>query len=136
MEPGAARILVVDDEPTVRDVLRLFLNGRGHTVVCASRGDEGLRTFQQAPDRFDLVVTDSHMPGLPGEKMVAAIRRVRPEVPILMLSGFGDGRMEERAKAIGIDCFLPKPIGRRELMTAVDRLLHAGKCCNAISIQR
>ncbi|MFP4309428.1 MAG: response regulator [Desulfococcaceae bacterium] len=136
MAAGTARILVVEDEPTVRDVLRLLLSSGGHSVVCASRGDEGLRTFQQAPDRFDLVITDSKMPGLPGEKMVAVIRRVRPKVPILMLSGFGDRRMEEQAKAVGIDCFLAKPIGRRELMTAVDRLLRAEKRCNAIPIQK
>jgi DNA-binding response OmpR family regulator len=128
-----ARILVVDDEPMVREVLRLFLERKGHTVIPATSGEEGLRTFQNAPDDVDLVVTDSHMPGLHGEKMVAAIRRLRPKLPILMLSGFGDRRLEERTKSGEIDCFMTKPITRDELLATVERLLRAETCFNGVS---
>jgi YesN/AraC family two-component response regulator len=81
------RILLVDDERAVRDSIRQLLSQDEHTVVEANNGAEALRLFAQ--DRFDVVMTDCFMPFVKGVELAASIRRIQPEQPILMITGYG-----------------------------------------------
>jgi CheY-like chemotaxis protein len=81
------RILLVDDERAVRDAIRQLLHHDEHTVVEANNGAEALRLFTQ--ERFDVVLTDCFMPFIKGTELAASIRRLSPDQPILMITGYG-----------------------------------------------
>jgi len=79
-------VLVVDDEPAIRDVLTQYLSGDGHRVVSVPGGIEAVRTFQR--QEFDLLVTDQSMPGMSGVQLAQLIRKMRSSQPIILLTGF------------------------------------------------
>src|ERR1019366_6191332 len=88
---GPARrgqLLLVEDEPMVRELYAEYLRQEGHTVVVAEDGLAGLAAFQAGT--FELVITDMAMPGLNGEQLAAKIRQLSPPMPVLLLTGFGD----------------------------------------------
>jgi CheY-like chemotaxis protein len=125
-----ARILVIDDEPAVRRMLREMLEEVGHEVVTAPEGDAALARFRQSP--FDLVITDIFMPGREGISTIAELRREHPDLPILALSGGGRprpldlaSRMDylEVARRHGATRVLRKPVDWEELALTVKELL-------------
>jgi DNA-binding response OmpR family regulator len=120
---AGARVLVVEDEPHIRDLIALHLGLEGLTPVAVGDGNEGLRLARAEP--FDLVVLDLMLPGLDGVTVCRAIRRdpTNSDVPILMLTA----RREESDKVLGLesgaDDYLTKPFGVRELVARVRALL-------------
>jgi DNA-binding response OmpR family regulator len=114
------RILIIDDDPVVRQVARASLERDGYVVHCAGEGAEGLSlSTARAPA---LIVLDLGLPDVPGETVLQEVRR-RSEVPIIVLSA--KGRMEERVKGLGLgaDDYLPKPFSSLELVARVKALL-------------
>ncbi|MCC6144119.1 MAG: response regulator, partial [Candidatus Hydrogenedentes bacterium] len=87
-EPRSApHILVVDDEPNVVQVLNLMLVRSGYVVSVAPHGAAALDIFNSAPESIDMLITDVHMPGLRGDNLARAIRRQRPDIPVLFITG-------------------------------------------------
>ncbi len=113
-------VLVVDDEFLPREVLVRFLSSDGHTCEVATNGREGLDKFHAGS--FDLVVTDSAMPDMNGEQLVAAVRAVNPEIPIVMVSGFGDLIAASGKVPPGVTQCLGKPVTLSEWRKALDQL--------------
>jgi signal transduction histidine kinase/ActR/RegA family two-component response regulator len=111
------RVLVVDDEPVVREVTAAYLQADGHSVAMAPDGQEALRLFES--DAFDLVVTDRAMPGMSGDQLAAAVKQRAPEVPVLLLSGFGDLMRAAGDVPAGVDAVLGKPLTGSRLKQAV-----------------
>ncbi len=115
------RILVVDDEPLIREVLVEYLQSDGHSVVTACDGREGLQRFGER--HFDLVLTDKSMPNMTGDNMAAAIKQIAPTKPIILLTGFGEMMKAAGQKPEGVDVIVSKPISlntlRRTLADAV-----------------
>jgi CheY-like chemotaxis protein len=121
-EAGATRnlgILVVDDEPPVRDFVSAALTRDGHRVEVASDGVGGLRRFRDGV--FDLVITDKAMPGMSGEQMASAMKLMKPGTPVILLTGFG--QFLDKADLPGIDAVLSKPVGIQQLRAAVHSAL-------------
>ena len=122
-DASGARVLVVEDEPHIRDLIALHLSLEGLKPVAVGDGDEGLRLARAEP--FDLVVLDLMLPGLDGVTVCRAIRRdtANGDVPILMLTA----RREESDKVLGLesgaDDYLTKPFGVREFVARVRALL-------------
>lgn len=114
-------VLVIDDEPVVRDAARLVLEQEGLRVALAADGDEGLA--HEAMDQCRLVLCDIMMPGRDGFDVVADIRARRPEVPILVITGYATTAMAARALDCGATAFLAKPFDDEELLEHVRRLL-------------
>jgi two-component system OmpR family response regulator/two-component system alkaline phosphatase synthesis response regulator PhoP len=120
---GGAKVLVVEDDPHIRDLVLLHLRLEGLEAVAAADGTEGLDRARSSP--FDLVILDLMLPGLDGVTVCRAIRRdgENSEVPILMLTA----RREESDKVVGLDSgaddYLTKPFGIRELIARVRALL-------------
>jgi len=85
---GALAILAVDDEEMIRDILVVVLSEDGHTVESAASGMEGLQQLRVRP--FDLVITDRAMPGMNGDQFATAVRTLYPDMPVILLTGFGD----------------------------------------------
>lgn len=113
------RILVVDDEPQVREMLSATLVTEGHQVELATDGVDGLRCFRDG--RFDLVLTDKVMPSMSGDQMACAIQQMAPGTPIILLTGFGQFLSGEMLP--GINVVLNKPVGilalRKAFVTAL-----------------
>jgi CheY-like chemotaxis protein len=120
---GQERILFIDDEPALVNMGKAFLESLGYDVVTETSSREALALFIRQPDGFDLVITDMTMPEMTGERLAKELRRIRPDIPIILCTGFTHHLNEEEAKAIGIDAFLMKPFGLRELAETVRTVL-------------
>jgi CheY-like chemotaxis protein len=113
-------ILIIDDEPQIRSMIRLVLERAGYTVMEAADGVEGIRHFRKNP--CDLIITDLIMPNKDGIGMIIELKKEFPEVKIIAMSGGGLNRPEgylRGAKKLGASFALPKPINRQELLRAV-----------------
>jgi CheY-like chemotaxis protein len=110
-------ILVVDDDPHVRAVTELLLVVDGHTVVTAAGGHEALERCRV--DCFDVVITDRAMPGVNGDELARAVKRVAPATPVIMLTGFGDLMLATGSRPAGVDLILSKPASGARLRDAI-----------------
>ena len=115
-----AKILVVDDEPNIREVVGLYLRQDGHAVVVAADGEEGLRLYRQA--RPDLVVLDLMLPGLSGLEVCRRIQGER-RVPLIMLTAKGEEEDRIVGLGVGADDYVVKPFSSRELVARVAAVL-------------
>jgi len=119
-----ARILIIDDEPQIRSMLKLMLERDGYEVVEAPDGVEGIRVYRQNP--ADLIITDLIMPNKDGIGMIIDLKKEFPEVKIIAMSGGGlnkpDGYLKG-AKKLGASCTLTKPIDREEILRVVAAIL-------------
>jgi PAS domain S-box-containing protein len=116
------RVLLVDDEPQVRQVTCEYLASDGHTVVAAVDGYEAVEAFRAG--RFDLVITDRAMPRMNGDQVAAAVKQLAPETPVILLTGFGDLLAAAGEKPAGVDAVVSKPVtlaGLRQLMSRLAR---------------
>ena len=117
----AARVLVVDDDPTVRDVVARYLGDAGYRVDVAADGEAALAAA--AADRPDAVVLDLMLPGLPGLDVCVALRAVRPPPAIVMLTALGEEDDRIRGLELGADDYVIKPFSPRELVLRVASVL-------------
>jgi two-component system, cell cycle sensor histidine kinase and response regulator CckA len=112
------RILLVDDQRSVRDAINLLLGLDEHTVVGATNGVEALALFK--PDRFDLVITDFEMPQMKGNELATRIKRISPSQPILMITAYAE-RLDNADNPV--DAVLNKPFQLADLRRAVAELV-------------
>ncbi len=126
-EPIAAsrplRVLVVDDQPVVTEIIADTLSRDWHTVTTAMNGKDAFEKFER--DDFDLVITDKAMPEMNGDQLAAAIKARSPGLPIIMLSGFGDLEDDREEISEFVDHFLTKPATNAELRAAIKAVLRA-----------
>ena len=117
------RVLLVDDEPALRDLAEEILAGLGYQTASFGSSTEALAAFEHDPDRFDAIVTDEVMPGLTGTQLANRIHAHRPEMPIIIITGYGGPGFELRAQQAGVMTVLKKPYQRNELAHALARAL-------------
>jgi len=117
------RVLLVEDEVSIRFVAKEILEGLGFKVEEAVDGQEGLDLFLDHPGEVDLVILDLVMPRLHGFQVMDGIRRIAPRVPILLSSGYSPQERPEVLTPTDILGFLPKPYRSRDLREHVSRLL-------------
>jgi PAS domain S-box-containing protein len=118
--PGRGEtVLVVEDEVQVRKLIERALRRSGYTVLVAPDGEEAVRIFREQPDRIDLVITDLVMPILNGPEVIAVLRRERPGLPAICMSGYSE---HPGIEELGVD-LIAKPFQAAELMSRVRRLL-------------
>ena len=120
---GAEKVLFIDDEPELVDLGRKFLEHLGYQVVTKNNGIDALREFSKKPNHFDVVVTDMTMPKMTGEKLAQELISIRPEIPIVLCTGFNEQINEKKAKEIGIKAFLMKPLTLNRLAKTVRELM-------------
>jgi DNA-binding NtrC family response regulator len=119
-----ARILIIDDEPQIRSMLRLMLERVGYEVMEAADGMEGIRQYRDNP--ADVIMTDLIMPNKDGIGMIIELKKEFPQIKIIAMSGGGVNRPEgylDGAKKLGASRTLTKPIDRDEMMSAVKETL-------------
>ncbi len=111
---GKERILFVDDEEIMIHSVRNMLNRLGYNVTALRNASEALKLFSQDPSQFDLVITDQTMPSMTGEDLAKEMMRIRPDIPIILCTGYSDLITAEKARDVGIQGFILKPFTLRE----------------------
>ena len=117
-------ILFVDDEVAILHVGKTMLEQLGYEVSTASSGTEALKLFTSDPTRYDLVITDQYMPNMTGTQLVSEILQSRPELPVILISGYSETIAEESSTAHGISWWIEKPFSRNTIGEAVFKALH------------
>ena len=121
----AAKILIAEDEDTVRALVTRALTQDGHDVVATSDGSEALEAFSHAKKPFDLLLTDIKMPVMDGIALALSVAREQPDLPILLMTGYSD----QRERASGLDALIhdviAKPFTLFEIQSAVAGALAA-----------
>jgi CheY-like chemotaxis protein len=112
------RILVVDDEPMVREIVRLFLEEDRCSMTMAVNGRDGLARFREG--EFDVVLTDRAMPEMDGNELARAIKKLKPGQPIILLTGYNTGALEDSS----VDLVVAKPFTMDRLRGAIRQALH------------
>jgi DNA-binding NtrC family response regulator len=107
---GNEHILLVDDESQLLGMQQQMLERLGYKITAKSNGSEALRTFQQTPEAFDLLITDQTMPNLTGAELSAAVFDTRNDLPVILCTGFSEALSAEAAAEIGIRYYLQKPV--------------------------
>jgi signal transduction histidine kinase/DNA-binding response OmpR family regulator len=120
---GNERILVVDDEEFIVRIEQFILENLGYRITATTSSKEALRIFAQQPADFDLVITDMTMPHLTGADLARKFLAIRPDIPLILCTGFNAQINEETAKEIGIREFALKPVSKRDLAYMVRRAL-------------
>ena len=122
-ETRALRVLVVDDEPRVLNLVREYLAADRHEVETATDGHDGLDKLRTG--KFDLIVTDRSMPRMSGDQLAVAAKRLRPETPIVLLTGFGDMMADQGERPEGVDLIVSKPLTLTALRAAMTKVIAA-----------
>ncbi|HVN25262.1 MAG TPA: response regulator, partial [Syntrophorhabdales bacterium] len=123
MPMGNERVLVVDDEPSVVKATSETLQRLGYRVMTATTGAEAWKIFWFAPQDFDLIITDAVMPKMTGMALAQKMLGVRPELPIILITGYSESVSAEEAKAAGISEFLIKPLSKQTFAETVRKVL-------------
>lgn len=119
------KIMVVDDEPFIREMMEEFLSLQGHDAFSASSGEEAIS--QLADKDPDMVLLDIWLPGINGLETLARIKEVNPKVRIVMLSAFGDEDTVNEALEMGASFYLQKPIEFKKLNMIIQDWFSSGK---------
>ena len=121
MEENSSSILVVDDNPEIREIIQVLLGGEGYLVETAGNGVKALEMLENR--EYDLIILDIMMPGMDGFEVLREIRRTS-HVPILMLTARGEAEDRIEGLEIGADDYLPKPFLPKELLLRAGAILH------------
>jgi DNA-binding NtrC family response regulator len=115
------KILIIDDEQGIRDLLDTLLCRKGYDVVVAENGREGLKVFRR--ERPDVVVLDLKMPGMDGLTVLQEIRNLHPNKPVIILTGAGTPETEQQVRALGATEFVEKEFSLHRLGDSLKRRL-------------
>jgi len=123
IQGGSEHILFVDDEEMLAEMARTMLQRLGYTVTVRNSSLEALTSFQNQPEIFDLVITDQTMPGMTGIDLARRMLQIRPDLPIILCTGFSTQISEDRARAMGIREFAFKPLAKRDISLLIRKAL-------------
>lgn len=117
------RILVVDDDELVAEYLAALLESENYEVKVLNRSAEALQYFIDNPDDFDLVVTDQIMPELTGVEIAQEMLKLRPNTPVLLITGYSEKVTADNAKLFGLSGFFSKPINEDLFLNQISKLV-------------
>jgi len=120
---GCERILLVDDEESIAVVERMMLEKLGYQITVRTNSLDAVSAFKANPGNFDLVISDKGMPFMTGEQLARELISIRPEIPIIICTGFSDEIDEQQGKAMGIKGFLMKPVSLVDMAEMVRKVL-------------
>jgi PAS domain S-box-containing protein len=120
---GKGRVLFVDDEEALVLLSGQLLSRLGYDVVTRTSSLEALEAFRANPDRFDLVITDQTMPQMTGIELAQEMLLIRPDIPIILCTGFSEAVTPEKAKSIGIREYLMKPLVMRQMADTIAKVI-------------
>lgn len=126
------RILIVDDEVQITEIIRRYLSAEGYCIATYTNSGEALEEFQKDPDQFDLIITDMTMPYMTGAELSQRLLSIRPDIPIILCTGQSEIIDRKKAYAMGIAIYLKKPVSKQDLVAAVRKALKRGESNNVM----
>jgi CheY-like chemotaxis protein len=120
---GNEHVMLVDDDTAILQIEAQILERLGYQTTLFADSTEAVAAFQADPDRFDLVITDMAMPRMTGARLAGELIAIRPDIPIIMCTGFSERINEKTARDIGIKHLLMKPVVMSDLASAVRKAL-------------
>lgn len=118
---GAKRILVVDDQESMREMLSELLQMMGYETRAVEGGEQALQSLQEAAT--DLVITDLNMPGMDGMELMKRIKTLHPGLPVIIITGYGTFNTERQVLSSGADGYIPKPCTINRVQETVNQAL-------------
>ncbi|OQY02192.1 MAG: hypothetical protein B6I22_13765 [Desulfobacteraceae bacterium 4572_123] len=123
IQGGTENILLVDDEEAIVDMEKQVLEGIGYRVTIRTGSVEALETFKADPGSFDLIITDMTMPDMTGTELSGEIKKIRPDIPVILCTGFSYQVNEEKSRALGIEGYIMKPVIIKEIAATIRKVL-------------
>jgi len=123
---GSERILFVDDEAALVELGDIMLTSLGYHVTSRTSSIEALELFRARPHDFDLVITDMTMPNMRGNDLARKLLKIRPDIPIIVCTGFSEMITEEKARVLGIRRLVMKPIFKKDIARMIREVLENG----------
>ena len=120
---GNERILLIDDEEQIVSMEQQMLENLGYEVTARTDSTEALREFSEKPQNFDLVITDMTMPHITGDELAQKLLDIKPNIPVILCTGFNEDITEEKALAMGIQKFVMKPVIKNDLASTIRTVL-------------
>lgn len=120
---GEENILVVDDEKPIVQMLQQTLEGLGYMVTSRTSSVEALEAFRANPDKFDIVITDMTMPEMTGDRLVLKIKEIRPDMPVILCTGFSEKMDAQKKGELGIEDYMLKPFPKTDLAKTIRKIL-------------
>jgi PAS domain S-box-containing protein len=124
---GTEHILLVDDEAAIATMATQMLERLGYRVTARTSSVEALALFKIKPDEYDLVITDMTMPNMTGVQLSPRLKEIRPDIPIIICTGFSEIMDEDKAKSAGILAYIMKPFHKDEIARTIRRILDGAK---------
>ncbi len=121
------RILIIEDEVDIRDILKLQLESGGHQVIEASNGEEGIELMKKGSNllQVGLIITDIRMPKVNGVEAIDYIKTNAPSIPIMVITGYPDTELAVNLLQRGVKDYLVKPVEKETLLSKVSAILSA-----------
>ena len=116
----------VDDEESLVNLNRQRLERLGYEVKSTTKPVEALEWFRADPDQFDVIITDMTIPRMTGDRLTKEILTIRPEMPVIICTGYSERMSAKKAEGLGVRKYLEKPIGLRNMAEALREALDAG----------
>lgn len=120
---GIERILFVDDEQPLARIGKSMLERLGYVVTVSNSSIDALDIFQNKPDQFDLIITDQTMPEMTGADMAEMMLQIRPDIPIILCTGYSSIMSKEKAISMGISEYMLKPLSKNNLAVLIRKVL-------------
>ena len=120
---GNERILFIDDEESLVKIGHQRIGRLGYKIETTTSPIEALALFNSKPEQYDLIITDMAMPQMTGDKLIKEILTIRPDMPIILCTGFSEKIDEERAKKMGVCQYIEKPLDKHDLAVSIRQVL-------------
>ncbi len=130
---GTEKIMVVDDEESIRMAIKEFLEDYGYAVSTFQDGKQALETFKKDPDHFDLILTDMTMPHMAGDILSKEILSIRKNMPVILSTGYSEKISEGKALEAGVKFFIQKPVSNQKMDETIRKALNKEKRLTTIS---
>ncbi len=127
IQTGSERILLVEDDTKVAGMMQYILENLGYTVIVCLKSPQALELFKAEPEGFDLVITDFTMPDLTGDQLSEKLCRIRPDIPIILYTGFGECLDKQKIRHLGVQGFFNKPFTVKEVSGLIRGILDRQK---------
>lgn len=124
---GSEKVLLVDDEPLIADMTKTMLETLGYSVIATTNSEHALELFKNDPKEFDLIITDQTMPEMTGVELASAVLQIRPQMPIILCTGYSTMVDRDKALAMGIKNYYMKPFSVNELSVTIRDALAGDK---------
>jgi len=123
IHPMNERVLLVDDDGLVTEAFSNMLNCFGFQVTSLTSSPEALAAFRNEPEVYDIIISDMTMPTMTGDRLIAEIKKIRPDIPAILISGYNEKINDDMCSALAIDAVLMKPIAKNDMIRTLQKVL-------------